>query len=151
MKKCSHAMAFKRLAVCFYLLTANSKTANTPLWVLAVLAEMEGFVRAKVSPGRYTAKNSPLDYFKWVQISPSIHIKTQTPPLGVFAFLAEMEGFEPPHALRRLADFESAPFSHLGTSPYWQLLYCSKLSPKKQELVLLSHQFQDIIHFSHNA
>ena len=31
--------------------------------------------------------------------------------------LAEMEGFEPPHALRRLADFESAPFSHLGTSP----------------------------------
>ena len=32
-------------------------------------------------------------------------------------FLAEMEGFEPPHALRRLADFESAPFSHLGTSP----------------------------------
>jgi hypothetical protein len=32
-----------------------------------------------------------------------------------------------------------------------QLLYCSKLSPKKQELVLLSHQFQDIIHFSHNT
>ena len=31
--------------------------------------------------------------------------------------MAEMEGFEPPHALRRLADFESAPFSHLGTSP----------------------------------
>ena len=33
-------------------------------------------------------------------------------------FLAEMEGFEPPHALRRLPDFESGPFSHLGTSPY---------------------------------
>ncbi len=32
--------------------------------------------------------------------------------------MAEMEGFEPPHALRRLADFESAPFSHLGTSPF---------------------------------
>ena len=32
-------------------------------------------------------------------------------------FLAEMEGFEPPHALRRLPDFESGPFSHLGTSP----------------------------------
>ena len=37
--------------------------------------------------------------------------------------LAEMEGFEPPHALRRLADFESAPFSHLGTSPYSQQPY----------------------------
>ena len=35
-----------------------------------------------------------------------------------FCILAEMEGFEPPHVLRRLADFESAPFSHLGTSPY---------------------------------
>ena len=33
--------------------------------------------------------------------------------------LAEMEGFEPPHALRRLPDFESGPFSHLGTSPYF--------------------------------
>ena len=31
--------------------------------------------------------------------------------------MAEMEGFEPPHALRRLPDFESGPFSHLGTSP----------------------------------
>ena len=36
---------------------------------------------------------------------------------GRLFLLAEMEGFEPPHALRRLADFESAPFSHLGTSP----------------------------------
>ena len=36
--------------------------------------------------------------------------------MGVI-LMAEMEGFEPPHALRRLADFESAPFSHLGTSP----------------------------------
>ncbi len=35
----------------------------------------------------------------------------------VLFLLAEMEGFEPPRALRRLADFESAPFSHLGTSP----------------------------------
>lgn len=32
-------------------------------------------------------------------------------------FLAEMEGFEPPHALRRLPDFESGPFNRLGTSP----------------------------------
>ena len=38
-------------------------------------------------------------------------------PKGWGSLLAEMEGFEPPHALRRLADFESAPFSHLGTSP----------------------------------
>ena len=32
--------------------------------------------------------------------------------------VAEMEGFEPPHAFRRLSDFESEPFSHLGTSPF---------------------------------
>ena len=32
--------------------------------------------------------------------------------------MAEMEGFEPPHTLRRLPDFESGPFNHLGTSPY---------------------------------
>ena len=32
--------------------------------------------------------------------------------------VAEMEGFEPPHTLRCLSDFESEPFSHLGTSPY---------------------------------
>ncbi len=44
-------------------------------------------------------------------------------PYGVLFFLAEMEGFEPPHALRRLADFESAPFSHLGTSPKTLVLY----------------------------
>ena len=36
--------------------------------------------------------------------------------------MAEMEGFEPPHALRRLADFESAPFSHLGTSPLGDII-----------------------------
>ena len=33
-------------------------------------------------------------------------------------FLAEMEGFEPPHAFRRLSDFESEPFRHFGTSPH---------------------------------
>ena len=53
-----------------------------------------------------------LDGFK----SP-IDVKNPNTPEGVLGFLAEMEGFEPPHALRRLADFESAPFSHLGTSP----------------------------------
>ncbi len=44
-------------------------------------------------------------------------------PKGVGIFLAEMEGFEPPHAFRRLADFESAPFSRLGTSPWALPLY----------------------------
>ena len=53
---------------------------------------------------------------KWVQLPP-IDVKNPNTPEGVLGFLAEMEGFEPPHALRRLADFESAPFSHLGTSP----------------------------------
>ena len=41
--------------------------------------------------------------------------------------LAEMEGFEPPHALRRLPDFESGPFSHLGTSPVPMLL-CHRIA-----------------------
>ena len=31
--------------------------------------------------------------------------------------VAEMEGFEPPRRLPDLSDFESEPFSHLGTSP----------------------------------
>ena len=50
------------------------------------------------------------------QILFSISAKKEHP--AGCSFLAEMEGFEPPHAFRRLADFESAPFSHLGTSPY---------------------------------
>ena len=37
--------------------------------------------------------------------------------------VAEMEGFEPPHALRRLPDFESGPFSRLGTSPDENILF----------------------------
>ena len=51
----------------------------------------------------------------------SLQLEKPYPRKGM-AFLAEMEGFEPPHALRRLADFESAPFSHLGTSPFAPLL-----------------------------
>ncbi len=43
-------------------------------------------------------------------------------PVGVGVLLAEMEGFEPPHAFRRLADFESAPFSRLGTSPGYGII-----------------------------
>ncbi len=39
--------------------------------------------------------------------------------------VAERVGFEPTHAVRRLADFESAPLDHLGTFPFPQrrLLY----------------------------
>ena len=48
--------------------------------------------------------------------------------------MAEMEGFEPPHALRRLADFESAPFSHLGTSPSGPYY----ISPRGKNQVVLS-------------
>ena len=43
-----------------------------------------------------------LDWFK-----SRIDVKNPNTPFGVLGFLAEMEGFEPPHALRRLADFES--------------------------------------------
>ena len=66
------------------------------------------------------------DGFITVQIPPIR--KNHTPRKGM-AFLAEMEGFEPPHALRRLADFESAPFSHLGTSPLGDIIavYAQKI------------------------
>ena len=49
-----------------------------------------------------------------------------------FFSVAEMEGFEPPHALRRLADFESAPFGHLGTSPDRSIIpaVMRKIKPK---------------------
>ena len=49
--------------------------------------------------------------------------KERRPPCGWSSFFTEMEGFEPPHAFRRLADFESAPFSRLGTSPDTRTLY----------------------------
>ena len=52
--------------------------------------------------------------------------------------LAEMEGFEPPHVLRRLADFESAPFSRLGTSPKTRLLYQQK---KEKSRIFQGHIF----------
>ena len=55
--------------------------------------------------------------------------------------LAEMEGFEPPHVLRRLADFESAPFSRLGTSPRARILY--QLDMEKSSFFRhLHHQLQ---------
>ena len=65
------------------------------------------------------------DGFFSVQIPP---IRKNHTPEG-YGFLAEMEGFEPPHALRRLADFESAPFSHLGTSPLGDIIavYAQKI------------------------
>ena len=59
--------------------------------------------------------------------------------------MAEMEGFEPPHVLRRLADFESAPFSRLGTSPYGYVLY--HLKGKKSRLF---RKFQKLWHFFHD-
>ena len=62
--------------------------------------------------------------------------------------LAEMEGFEPPHALRRLADFESAPFSHLGTSPKTWLLYQQhrKKSRFFRIRMALFYHFQNLCH-----
>ena len=70
----------------------------------------------------------------WIKSTGLLHLigsnPCSTPPIRkaprrVLFLLAEMEGFEPPHALRRLADFESAPFSHLGTSPCATPLYQS--------------------------
>ena len=61
-------------------------------------------------------------------------VNKKRPPGWVVFLLAEMEGFEPPHALRRLADFESAPFSHLGTSPCAMPLY--QQARKKSSLSL---------------
>ena len=83
-----------------------------------ILVEMEGFEQINVAfpSSRKRADVRRTSAFKWVQIS-SIGAKNTHTSGGVWVFLAEMEGFEPPHALRRLADFESAPFSHLGTSP----------------------------------
>ena len=69
----------------------------------------------------------------------------KTPPQRGGVFLAEMEGFEPPHVLRRLADFESAPFSRLGTSPYGYVLY--HLRVKKSRLF---RKFQNLWHFFHD-
>ena len=78
-----------------------------------------------------------------------IGAKNTHTPEGVWVFLAEMEGFEPPHALRRLADFESAPFSHLGTSPYsFRKAHYSNPCIKNQALRLLFCQFQNFIHIS---
>ena len=67
--------------------------------------------------------------------------------------LAEMEGFEPPHALQRLADFESAPFSHLGTSPKTCLLY--QQNRKKSSFFLIQmtlfYHFQYLRHITANT
>ena len=61
-------------------------------------------------------------------------------------YLAEMEGFEPPHALRRLADFESAPFSHLGTSPEQWLLY--QPQGEKSRFFRQFHYLRHLLHHS---
>ncbi len=78
---------------------------------------MEGFDGIKVSPGPLPGEqqSTGLLHLEWFK---SLSAKIKRPPRrGGLFILAEMEGFEPPHAFRRLADFESAPFSHLGTSP----------------------------------
>ena len=77
----------------------------------------------------------------------SISANKNSRPKAAF-LLAEMEGFEPPHALRRLADFESAPFSHLGTSPKSSLLYQCQVKKSSFFLIriVLFYQFQ---HFPH--
>ena len=64
--------------------------------------------------------------------------------------MAEMEGFEPPHALRRLADFESAPFSHLGTSPDTRTLY-QRYWEKSRLFPAVFCQFQNFFHFLTDA
>ena len=50
-----------------------------------------------------------------------IDVKKPDTPKGGSGFLAEMEGFEPPHVLRRLADFESVLSSgtQWTTEPYF--------------------------------
>ena len=64
------------------------------------------------------ASNSPPDCCIYDLQIPHLYFRQyEDHPIGVVFLLAEMEGFEPPHAFRRLADFESAPFSRLGTSP----------------------------------
>ena len=87
---------------------------------------------------------------KWFQIP--IDVKNPNIPEGVLGFLAEMEGFEPPHALRRLADFESAPFSHLGTSPQTVILqqWLRKKSSCLTGLWFLFCKFHNIVHSVHN-
>lgn len=37
-------------------------------------------------------------------------------------FMAQMEGFEPPRRLPDLSDFESEPFSLLGTSAFFKIV-----------------------------
>ena len=54
-----------------------------------------------VEPSRATVRRTVA--FRKVQIPIAKNKTTHR----VALFLAEMEGFEPPHALRRLADFES--------------------------------------------
>ena len=53
-----------------------------------------------------------------------------------------------PRTLARLADFESAPFSHLGTSPYWQAMVLYQCSTKKSRffglLFCQFHHFADL-------
>ena len=74
--------------------------------------------RARVSSNRITASLRSLDRRLVLSTFSVDMVRHEKSPEHICVQgLAEMEGFEPPHALRRLPDFESGPFSHLGTSP----------------------------------
>ena len=94
---------------------------------MAFLAEMEDLITLwsiRRRAAGYHQSTGLMDSFRFK----SLQLEKTIPQKGM-AFLAEMEGFEPPHALRRLADFESAPFSHLGTSPLGDIIavYAQKI------------------------
>ena len=96
---------------------------------------MEEFDSIYVLPPGAAASNSPPDCCILIGPNPSSHFRQiKTTQKGGF-YLAEMEGFEPPHALRRLADFESAPFSHLGTSPTIHNGHIIPAAPRKIKAV----------------
>ena len=115
-----------------YIYTSNPSTSFSPIrkppcrvsWL------MEGFVcillRKIIVPLGLALAGNALPRCIYIS-NPSLSFSpTRKPPFRVVFLLAEMEGFEPPHAFRRLADFESAPFSRLGTSPYLPAHYISR-------------------------
>ena len=89
------------------------------------MAEMEGFGKCRFRRA-LSRRTEPHRGSVFDLSNPTLNIKRPHP--AVRPIMAEMEGFEPPHGLRRLPDFESGPFSLLGTSPNILL----KIGPKKQ-------------------
>ena len=141
----------------FKSLTSITNKKNHPVGWFFLVAEMEGFdlhflpsreenygVAAVETGGKQMSTGHlHLDGFKSLT---SITNK-KNHPVGWFFLLAEMEGFEPPHAFRRLADFESAPFSRLGTSPCRAII--SHQQEKSSVLLLLFYQLDDLSHLFH--